>query len=107
MTASIQPTTSLNPAPKSGLKQVLSTLLVGMMFVSVSNAQGRRDSYVNKKINDFKSESVKKGENSKSAKDKGDEKVRVILKAIPSLKSAVEEESRNLGGKELKKLRSG
>jgi serine protease AprX len=87
------------------MKRVLTALAVGIFLASSLYAQNSKlDQSLNGKVAAFKQQKSA-GSNSGKTVDLGKEKVRVILKTIPSLKAAAEAEATKHGGKLLKKFK--
>src|SRR5438105_2801208 len=88
------------------MKRILTVLAVGIFLASSSYAQNNNklDKGLNDKVKGYK-DSKNNNKDKSSGKDKGKEKVRVILKTIPSLKASAEGAATKLGGKEVKKFR--
>src|SRR5437868_4133852 len=76
------------------MRRILLALAVAMFLAGSLFAQNSKlDQVLNDKVQGYKTKS-----------DKGKEKIRVIVKTIPSLSQAGEAESKRLGGKEIKKF---
>ena len=81
------------------MKRILYALMVGIFLVGSLYAQdtSKLDKFLNDKITSYKAAKAK-------GNDNGKEKVRVILKTLPSLKADAEDQAKKLGATDLRKF---
>ena len=88
------------------MKRLLTGLVVAIFLAGSLYAQdGKLDRFLDGKVKGHKEEKARLGDKGGGkSESKGKEKVRVILKVLPSLNAAAAAEAAKLGGKELRRF---